>query len=94
MRKMLLATMLASGCAGAWSEAVPGPNGQAYDVGCRRGEANCYREAARLCPAGYQVLDRWGGEARGLVVTGPNTAVITRRHGHMLVECRATTAQR
>jgi hypothetical protein len=94
MKWLAAIALMLVGCSGAWSESVPGPSGPAFSVGCRRGVENCYREAARLCPTGYQVLDRWGGRPTGLVATGPNTAVVTHSHEKMLVECRPATASR
>ncbi len=94
MRKILLGAVLLVGCAHQWSEPVPGPNGLAYSVGCKRGIERCYREAQRLCPGGYSLLDRSGGEVSGFVATSPTTAVATHHATKILVECRPATASR
>lgn len=90
MRWMLLALTL-GGCAGAWSEAMPGPNGRAaYLVKCRRSQANCYREAARVCPGGYTLVAKHEDNApvyldNGVTVTTPDD---------LFIECKAALAAR
>ncbi len=93
MKRLVLSLVLASGCAGAWSEAVPGPNGLAYSVTCRRGVENCYREAAKVCGGGqYQVLDVRESRPAGLVATSPTSTTMIYSPAGMLVQCKAATS--
>ena len=48
---------LTMGC--ATSSPVMGPDGtQHVNVKCPRDIANCYEEAAKVCPKGYDVVDK------------------------------------
>lgn len=84
---IVAATLAASSCAGASHELVaPGT----YSIECKRSQSNCWREAARVCPGGYDQLDGSGHD--GMVMstntyTGQVTAVPTYK-GEMLVRCR------
>lgn len=68
---------------------MPGPNGLAYDVGCRRGAANCYREAGRLCPSGYMILDK--NEGRYVLIPTDDGPVASKKADHMLIQCKPTS---
>ena len=74
-------------CAGASHELVsPGT----YAISCKRSQSNCWSEAAKVCPGGYDQLDGAGHD--GVVMatnsyTGQVTAVPTYK-GEMLVRCR------
>jgi len=50
--------VLSSGCASVQSQSALGPNGRAsYVVECLGKEQNCYPQAKKLCPQGYQVTE-------------------------------------
>ena len=86
MRKLagVLLPLLLSGCASA-SSAQIAP--RTYSVECRRSQANCYREAARCCPEGFDVLDS-AGRSKFIVVNNTNTStVIPKYRGELLVRC-------
>ena len=59
-----------------------------YSIECRRSQGNCYEEAARVCPGGFDVMD--GSGRQGAVVQSwGNTATVTPTYnGEMLVRCR------
>lgn len=78
-------TLLA--CAGASHELVaPGT----YSIECKRKQSNCWKEAAEVCPNGYDQID--GSQRSGTYLatntqTGAVTAIPTF-NGEMLVKCR------
>lgn len=78
-------------CAGSSSTRI---GRDTYSVECKRKRGNCYEEAARRCPHGFDVLD--GSDHRGAVVVAnqysPNTAtatVIPTYDGELLIRCQA-----
>ena len=79
--------LVASSCAGASHELVsPGT----YAITCKRSQSNCWSEASRVCPGGYDTLDGAGHDGTYLATntyTGQVTAVPTYK-GEMLVRCR------
>src|SRR4051812_28106820 len=73
----------------ATSTPIMGPNGaQHFNVSCPRTIENCYEEAARVCPNGYQVVDK--NDNSTLVPV--NGSVVAARKFSMLIECRAAQA--
>lgn len=75
-------------CAGASHELV-GPD--TYSVSCKRNQSNCWKEAAKACPSGYDIIDGQGHEAAVInrnVYTGEATGVTPVYSGEMLVKCR------
>jgi hypothetical protein len=42
-------------------QTIPGPDGDQYYIHCRSTAANCYQEAARRCPKGYEIIDKLFG---------------------------------
>jgi hypothetical protein len=90
VREGLLVVMLLTGCASASSSQIAP---RTYSVECRRSQANCYEEAARCCPQGFDVLDS-AGRSKLMVLTNTNTytgtsssTVIPNYRGELLVRC-------
>jgi hypothetical protein len=57
---LLLATVALTGCASAQRASLPG-GGQGFMVSCsgiQHTLADCYAEAAKVCPAGYDVATK------------------------------------
>lgn len=59
-----------------------------YSISCKRNRANCYEEAAAVCPRGFDILD--GDSQRGAIVHPMgNSAIVTPTYkGELLVQCR------
>lgn len=83
MRLALAVALLVSGCifAGA-SHSAAGPD--TWAISCKRKKANCYEEAAEVCPRGYDVLDQ---ESRPGFYADRTVAVSTYS-GDMLIRCQ------
>jgi len=75
----LAASVTLGGC-GA-SSSIIGP--RTYQVTCRRSQANCWEEAQRVCPNGFDQLDR--ADHTAYVVSG--SAVVPAYKGEMIVRC-------
>lgn len=77
---VLLATASLAGCASAQTASLPG-GGQGFMVSCsgiQHTLADCYAEAAKVCPAGYEVS-----------ITDINPTALNWFQRSMLVSCRA-----
>jgi hypothetical protein len=82
---VLIASMLgAAGCAAtATTRTVNAPDGQpASSIECRQSESHCTREARRVCPGGYNVLD---AKATVMMMDGVGSS---RYEARMLIRCR------
>jgi hypothetical protein len=81
-------------CAGASSTRV---GRDTFTIECKRSRANCYEEAAAVCPNGFEVLD--GVERSGTYATANtvgNTTTVTAvpiYKGEMLVRCESRSAE-
>lgn len=84
---ILSATLTMAGC--ATSTPIQGPNGtQAFLISC--GSAvieQCYEEAAKVCPQGYNFLDKNGNPNTVIMPVG-NSYMAVRGRNKMLVECK------
>lgn len=87
MKKTALLALLAlTGCAAVAPEPFQGPSGkQAYSMKCGRDWINCYNDAGRLCPNGYNIIDQSTGNPV-LVPVGNSVAAVSKKH--MAVECK------
>ena len=82
--RAIVVLLLLSGCASATSAQIAP---RTYSVECRRSQANCYEEAARCCPHGFDVLDS-AGRSKFIVVNNTNSStVIPKYRGELLVRC-------
>lgn len=75
-------------CAGASHSWV---GGDQWSIACKRNAGNCYSEAAKVCPSGFDVVDaqgQHGAIAQTNYSTG-QTFVTPTYSGQMLVRCRA-----
>lgn len=82
--RVVVAALLATACAGASHEAV-GPS--TYAITCKRSQSNCWSEANKVCPGGYDQLD--GTQRQGVAMnlwTGKPAG--TTYDGEMLIRCR------
>jgi hypothetical protein len=75
------------GC--ATSKPIQGPNGtQAFFIKCGSAAIDaCYEEAAKLCPKGYDMVDRQTNPNAMMVPTG-NSLMAVRGPNSMLIECK------
>lgn len=80
---LLLVPWVFSGCADARSSGARGPDDRDswLEVTCRQQQRNCYDEAARRCPTGYEVAQNQGRYDAGTDVP--------LYSGYMLVRCTA-----
>ena len=79
-------TLLA--CAGASHTMIAADT---YSISCKRNAGNCYEEAAKVCPSGFDVVDaqnQKGAVANTNYSTGQTTVTPTYQ-GQMLVRCRS-----
>jgi len=83
--RLLAAWVAFLGACGSSSYAVQGPDGTEHQaVSCRRSIANCWEQAAALCPSGYDIVDKDSTTDITPTALGP---VGTEKHS-MLVRCR------
>lgn len=84
-----LATFGLAGCA-VTHETVSGPDGRPAFVmkcsGYMRDRQDCLKEAGRLCPAGYSVVDD-NSRLVGVVATG--TVLLPANRDYLTISCRA-----
>ena len=82
----ILAVLLA-GC--ATSKPIQGPNGtQAFLIKCGSAVIDaCYEEAAKVCPKGYDMVDRQANP-NGLITPAGNGFVAVRGPNSMFIECK------
>lgn len=89
MRLAICAALLAAGCATNSGEAIVGPDGRpAYAMKCSgkmRSMEKCFRDAAELCPTGYDIVSQETG-AVGVPASGGGMMVAPSRS--MLIQCR------
>ena len=82
MRKVLFVAFLV-GCASNAPQHFKGPSGNdAYSLKCsgfKRDMQDCYREAAALCPSGYEIINT--------VERVSGVEGITNTRVHIAVEC-------
>lgn len=87
MRRCLLLTILLTGCATATD--MYGPNGeQMVSINCSGAAmqmSNCYEKAAKVCPAGYRLVER--NEAPGAVMVSAY-AVTQAQDRSIIVQCK------
>lgn len=99
MRSVLFLTVALAGCGGASAEAVNTPSGRkGYTVECED-PSDCYAEAGRLCPGGYNILDAGqrtednrlanAFSAAGAGVSGATPQRHTKTKINALIECRS-----
>jgi hypothetical protein len=92
MRYLVILGLLAFGlgACGATSTLV-GPG--AYSIECKRNRGECYQEAGRVCPQGFDVRD--GSEQNGVYVqsqtygNNTQTTAFPTYSGTMLVQCKS-----
>lgn len=60
-----------------------GPN--TYEISCRRSRANCWQEAQKVCPGGFQQVD--GADHTAYIVS--SGTVVPAYKGEMIVKCTA-----
>jgi hypothetical protein len=89
---LAFAVVAISGC--VTSRPVALPNGtQGYAIRCpgaARDISDCMNEAARLCGGKYQILDRDGNTAGGVVTPVGNSAVFFQGvHRTLIVNCQS-----
>jgi len=57
-------------------------------VGCKRSRSNCYEEAQRVCPDGFDVLDGSSSSRGGMLIPSGDGAIFaTTYRGDMLIRC-------
>ena len=89
--KLLLMTLgctfFLAGC--ATSKPIQGPNGKpAYLVKCGGAVIDaCYKKAAEVCPDGYTLLEKTGGQ-NGMGLGMGNSMTFTKTTNTLLVECQ------
>ncbi len=83
-----------AGCATVTAKPVTAPDGQpAIVIECHQQESQCVKEAQRVCPGGYWVLD---AEARAAAeYAGPSTGMMGAMvappqtfKGRMMIRCQ------
>jgi hypothetical protein len=89
MRYVIAIVLVLGGC--ATSTQMQGPDGkQAHFIRCGSAVLDaCYKEAAKVCPGGYTVVDNREG-ANAVVTTVGTTSGIVRGLNTMFVQCKAT----
>jgi hypothetical protein len=81
MRHVMALALALTACGGSSATRI-GP--KMYEIDCRRSRGNCWREAARVCPDGFDPLDSADHNAYVL----SNGAVIPVYKSEMVVRCR------
>lgn len=81
MRILVFAALTLAGCASSSATRI-GP--KLYEIDCRRSRGNCWREAARVCPDGFDPLD----SADHTAYVAGNGAVIPVYKSEIVVRCR------
>jgi hypothetical protein len=92
MRVQFIALALLASCAGA-SHQLVGP--ATYSIQCKRSQSNCWKEAAKVCPSGYDQIDgsqRAGTHHMVNAYNGQYMGSAPTFDGEMLVRCRQTQA--
>jgi hypothetical protein len=91
MRLLVFCALAFGGCGpSAWSEPLqPGT----YSVACKKTRSACYREAARLCPAGFDVVDSGDHTSTSPIVQYQNgqmvqTGSVQHHRSEMLIRCK------
>lgn len=91
MRLLLALIALAIASCGARHRQIMGPDGTPhYSITCRRSIENCYREAERVCPGGYSIVNAGGGTSGAIVSPNGFGGVNVARtyEGDMFIKCR------
>lgn len=72
-------------CAGASSTKV---GRDTFAIDCHTSRKNCYQEAAKVCPYGFDIAD--SSDKQGAIVTpvGDSAVVTPTYQGEMLVRCK------
>jgi hypothetical protein len=60
-----------------------------YAISCRHSQSNCWDEAARVCPAGYETADESAHERISIV----NGTGGSHYRGEMLVKCKTSAVK-
>lgn len=89
MKKLaVLAFCVLTGCASPNPQAFSGPDGgTAYTMKCSgygRDWDDCYKEAGRLCPNGYDIVGQNSGVG-GVVPAGSGAVIVNKQN--MAIEC-------
>lgn len=90
MKAFIAITLLALSLAGcATSKPIQGPNGtQAFFIKCGSAVIDaCYEEAAKVCPKGYDMLDRQANPNTMIAPVGDSFMAV-RGPNTMLIECK------
>ncbi len=79
--------LLIAGC--ATSKPIQGPNGtRAFLISCGSAVIDqCYEEAAKTCPSGYNFLDKNGNSNSVIMPVGDSYMAVQGRN-KMLIECK------
>jgi hypothetical protein len=88
VRRLALAAAFLIGCLPATSYPVRGPDGSEWwVVSCRRSQANCWREAGKRCPGGYDIADQSERDSTVLVANQYSATMVPVHRGELLVHC-------
>jgi hypothetical protein len=66
-----------------------------FIIECKRSQSNCWKEAAKMCPGGYDQIDssqRSGTHHTVNAYNGQYMGSVPTFNGEMLVECRSQAA--
>lgn len=86
MRVALFAALTLMSCAGSSATRI-GP--KLYEIDCRRSRGNCWREASRVCPDGFDPLDAADHSTAYIASNGNGSAtVIPVYRAEIVVRCR------
>jgi hypothetical protein len=83
----VLLVLCMAGC--ATSRPIQGPNGtQAFFIKCGSAVIDaCYEEAAKVCPKGYDVVDRQANP-NAMIAPAGNSLMVVRGPNSMFIECK------
>jgi hypothetical protein len=92
----VLATLALWGCTSA--DPIKLPNGKpGFVIACDGGAnrwSSCYKRAAELCPAGYDLVTQNGESRPMLVTTGPGMYTAgTIEERELMIECKTPSNQ-
>lgn len=90
MKASIIVSLIAASLAGcATSKPIQGPNGnQAFFIKCGSAVIDaCYEEAAKVCPKGYNMVDKQANPNAMITPVG-NSLMAVRGPNSMLIECK------